>query len=135
MLLFGSMTINSFEELEVWQNARKLSAEIYKSTLVGIFVNDFKLKHQINDSTASIMRNIAEGFERDGIREFSQFLSMSKGSAGEARSDLYAALDRGHISLDQFTNLKAKVLVISKQLSSLMAYLKRSGFKGTKFPK
>jgi four helix bundle protein len=126
-------TISTFEELEVWQNARKLSAEIYKLTLVGTFVTDFKLKNQINDSSASVMRNIAEGFERDGAREFSQFLSMSKGSASEMRSDLYAALNRGHIDLDQFTTLRAKSLVISKQLSSLMAYLKRSGFKGTKF--
>jgi four helix bundle protein len=127
-------TISSFEELEVWQNGRKLSAAIYKLTKVGTFASDYKLKHQINDSTASIMRNIAEGFERDGTREFSQFLSISKGSAGEARSDLYVALDRGHIELAQFTSLKEKVLIISKQLSSLMAYLKRTGFKGTKFP-
>ncbi len=126
-------TVGSFEELEVWQNARKLAAEIYKLTLQGTFRNDFKLRDQINDSLASIMRNIAEGFERNGNREFGQFLSVSKGSAGEARSDFYVALDRGHITPDQFNNLRTKVITISRQLSSLIAYLKRTEFKGTKF--
>ena len=51
------------------------------------------------------MANIAEGFERGRPGEFSRFLSIAKGSCGEVKSHLYAALDRGAITKDQFEGL------------------------------
>jgi len=126
-------TFKSFEDIEVWQNARILANKIYILTLEGSFSKDYKLRDQINGSSGSTMDNIAEGFERDGTREFIQFLSIAKGSAGETRSQLFRALDRGHISDETFQQLTKEILQISKQLSSLINYLKKSGFKGTKF--
>ncbi len=126
-------TFKSFEEIQAWQNARTLAQKIYNLTLDGTFARDYKLKDQINGSSGSIMDNIAEGFERDGTREFIQFLSVSKGSAGETRSQLYRAFDRKHISNEQFEQLKEETIKISKQLSSLMRYLGRSDLKGTKY--
>ena len=58
------------------------------------FLKDYKLKDQINGSSGSIMDNIAEGFERSGRNEFINFLSYSKGSVGEVKSQLYRTLDR-----------------------------------------
>jgi four helix bundle protein len=126
-------TFKSFEEIEVWQKARDLAHSIYKLTLEGSFARDYKLRDQINGSSGSIMDNIAEGFERDGTREFIQFLSIAKGSAGETRSQLYRALDRNHISNEAFDELKGDTLQISKQISSLMRYLNGSGLKGVKY--
>ncbi|MCB0494330.1 MAG: four helix bundle protein [Cyclobacteriaceae bacterium] len=126
-------TFKSFEEIQAWQNARTLADKIYNLTLEGTFARDYKLRDQINGSSGSIMDNIAEGYERGGTREFIQFLSISKGSAGETRSQLYRAFDRKHISKEQFQELKEETLQISKQLSSLMKYLKGSGLKGTKY--
>jgi four helix bundle protein len=125
--------LKTFEEAEVWQLARVLADRIFKLTLKDSFARDFKLRDQINGSSGSIMDNIAEGFERDGIREFIQFLSIAKGSAGETRSQLYRALDRNHISASEFDELKNETITISKQISGLMAYLKKTGFKGTKY--
>lgn len=79
------------------------------------------------------MDNIAEGYERGGVREFVQFLSIAKGSAGEVRSQLYRALDRNHITLETFNELMTDVLSISKQLSGLMNYLSKSGLRGVKY--
>lgn len=126
-------TFKSFEEIEVWQKARALSIRIYELSLEGTFSRDYKLRDQINASSGSIMDNIAEGFERDGTREFIQFLSIAKGSSGETRSQLYRALDRAHISEEVFTSLHSEILIINKQLSSLMKYLAASGMKGNKF--
>jgi len=46
--------------------------------------------------------NFAEGFERDGNREFSQFVSVSRGSVGEARGQLLYAVDFGYLQIEQF---------------------------------
>ena len=125
--------INSFEDLKVWQAARELSKEIYALTRNENFSKDFSLKDQINRSAGSVMDNIAEGFERGGNKEFIQFLSISKGSCGETRSQLYRAFDRKYIESNQFEVMKGKTIEVSKQLSGFISYLKNSNLKGIKY--
>ncbi len=81
------------------------------------------------------MSNIAEGFERSGTGEFKQFLATAKGSAGEVRSQLYVALDQGYLPLQEFEACLAMFMEVSRMLSGLMSYLRRSGVKGTKYKK
>lgn len=126
-------TFTSFEELEVWKSARTLAIEIWKISNKGSFSKDFKLKDQINGSTGSIMDNIAEGFERDGKKEFIQFLSIAKGSAGETKSQIIRAYDREHISQEDFNRLKQDIIEIGKQLSGFMNYLSGSDIRGLKY--
>ena len=128
-------TFSSFEEIEAWKLSRVLANKIYKVSMDGSFSRDYKLKDQINGSSGSVMDNIAEGFERDGTREFIQFLAIAKGSIGETRSQLYRALDREHISKEQFEELKNESLIISKKISSLIKYLNNTNLKGTKYMK
>jgi len=88
------MKIKTFEDIESWKKARALTNEIYKITGAGTFARDFGLKDQIRRASVSILSNIAEGFERGGDKEFSQFLAIAKGSCGEVRAQLYIALDQ-----------------------------------------
>jgi len=126
-------TVKKFEDLEVWKMARELCQEIFQITLHEAFARDYDLKYQIRDSSGSVMDNIAEGFERDGTREFVQFLSISKGSSGESRSQLYRALDRNYITNEQFERLSQKTIDLGRKISNLMIYLKNSEIKGNKF--
>lgn len=91
-------TIKKIEDLEIWQEARRLSKVIIKLSEHTDLKTDYKFKEQIKSSTGSVMDNIAEGFERDGNLEFRQFLSIAKGSAGEVRSQCYRLFDSEYIS-------------------------------------
>ncbi len=126
-------TVRYFEDLEVWQIARELALELYNESKKEPFSKDYELKNQILRSSGSAMDNIAEGFERGGKKEFIQFLSISKGSSGEIRSQLYRALDRKHITQDKFDDLFEKVSRLSKKLSIFITYLKSSDYKGFKY--
>ncbi len=125
--------IKTFEDVEAWKKARILSNEIYELTLAGTFAKDYSLKDQINRSSGSVMDNIAEGFERNGRREFIQFLSYAKGSVGEVRSQLYRANDRNHININDFKSLSEKTIEVGKMIGGLMNYLVKSDIKGSKF--
>ncbi|MBI5011181.1 MAG: four helix bundle protein [Bacteroidia bacterium] len=127
------MKIENFEDLEVWQLARELSKFVYKMTLKEPFCHDFKLRDQIRASSGSVMDNIAEGFERDGNKEFIQFLCISKGSCGECRSQSYRAHDYDYINETTLNELIIKTKTVAKKISNLMKYLKNSEFKGQKF--
>jgi four helix bundle protein len=71
-------TIKKFEDLEIWQFARRLNKEVCPILNSLYETRNFKLKDQLDASAGSVMDNIAEGFERDGNREFTQFLAISK---------------------------------------------------------
>jgi four helix bundle protein len=126
-------TWKSFEDIEVWQSAREFCQDVYRIIQYDGLRTDYKLKEQINGSSGSIMDNIAEGFERNGNKEFINFLSIAKGSAGESRSQLHRIFDRKYINDQEYNDLTVKIKNISGKIQNQMTYLKKSEFKGTKF--
>jgi four helix bundle protein len=126
-------TITKFEDLEIWQEARRLAKEIYIISKATDLKTDFRFKEQIKASSGSVMDNIAEGFERDGNIEFRQFLSIAKGSAGESRSQIYRLYDYEYISVEKFEDLKMKYEILSGKIKNFITYLNKKDFKGNKF--
>ena len=119
------MAYKSFEDLEVWQRACRLAVEVFKEFRSCDFIN---LKHQIERSVLSIPSNIAEGAERGGSKEFSQFLKIAKGSCGELRTQLYIAA-----KLKSLESQKSKSLIAeSKEISAMIEGLRKSITKTTK---
>ncbi|MFV8377500.1 four helix bundle protein [Flavobacterium sp. LB3R33] len=126
-------TINRFEDLEIWQEARRLAKEIHLIAIETDLKSDFRFKEQIKSSSGSVMDNIAEGFERDGNLEFRQFLSIAKGSSGETRSQLYRIFDFGYINEPKFELLKKDYENLSGKIKNFITYLNKKDFKGNKF--
>ena len=79
------------------------------------------------------MSNVAEGFERDGTKEFIQLLSIAKGSVGEVKPQLYVAPDRGYVTRNEFNMLSELTRETARLIAGLVNYLKQSGIKGAKY--
>ncbi|UQB69038.1 four helix bundle protein [Epilithonimonas zeae] len=126
-------TVKRFEDLEIWQLSRQLCKEIYQIIEETNLKNNYRLCNQIDGSSGSIMDNIAEGFERNGNKEFIQFLSISKASCGETRSQLYRVFDRNFISKDKFEILIEQTEILSKRIGAFINYLSSSEMKGSKY--
>ena len=124
--------IKQFEDLEVWNNARKVANLIYDITSIGQFSQDYGLRDQIRRAAVSVFSNIAEGFERDNNKEFIQYLTIAKGSCGEVRAQLIFAIDHEYITIKEFEIIKEKLLETSRQLSGFIKYLRTSDLRGRK---
>jgi len=117
--------VSRFEDLIAWQKARVLTKSIYDLTRDRPFATDFGLKGQIQRSAVSTMSNIAEGFERNRLTEFQQFLSIAKGSCGETRSLLYVAYDVQYITEPVFKLRLAQAEEVGRIIGGLRASVER----------
>ena len=125
--------VKRFEDLKIFQMARELCKEVYKITKEKEFSKDSRFVQQIHASSGSVMDNIAEGFEREGNKEFVNFLYIAKGSCGEVRSQIIRASDVGFIDNETATRLYNDCMGLSKAIASFIKSIKSSDFSGSKF--
>jgi four helix bundle protein len=119
------MELKSFENLEVWQQARKLVSDIYQMTLNDKLARDYGLCGQLQRAAVSIMSNIAEGFERMHLQEKIQFYNVARGSGAEVRSLLYVVED-SYPSLAQLaTSLRKDTESVGKMITGLIQSTQR----------
>jgi four helix bundle protein len=97
--------VRNFTDLLMWQRARQWSKDIFLRAKQEPFCRDQRLVVQINDSTESVMSNIAEGFGRSMQNEFITFLGYALGSLDETRSHLCAAYDRAYLGKAEYAVL------------------------------
>jgi four helix bundle protein len=126
-------TFKKFEDIEAWKLAREICKEVHEIISVGMLAKDFELRGQMKRSSGSMMDNIAEGFERDGVREFIQFLAIGKASSGELKSQLYRTLDNKYIDEKKFETIFSKTDNYGKMVGKLINYLNTTDIKGAKF--
>jgi four helix bundle protein len=121
------MKITCFEDIEAWQEGRKLVKIVYEVIRKSHeFKRDFRLVNQVQDAAVSAMSNIAEGFSRKGNKEFIQFLFISKSSAAEVQSQFYVAIDQGYTNQEDFNRVYHQAEVVSKLDSGFIKYLMSS---------
>ena len=104
---------NRFEDLEIWKEGMEICKDVYVSLSD---CNDYGLKGQMQRAAVSIPSNIAEGYERNGVKEKQQFMFIAKASCGELRTQLYLAVflkyidcKNGNLLIDRITKLSIKI--------------------------
>jgi four helix bundle protein len=117
----------SFTDLVCWQRARKWSAAIFARSQQSPLAKDQRLCVQINDSSESVMSNVAEGFGRGTQEEFITFLGYALGSLDETQSHLCAAYDRKFISKEEFARFYREGTAIRKLTVGLIRSMIKPG--------
>ena len=111
-----------FESLAVWQRACRVTCEVYKAMAL---CKDYVLKNQITRSSLSVPSNIAEGEERETIKDMVRFYVIAKGSAGELVTQLYIGIKIGLIESSIGFSLIDEVKQITAMIVAIIKY-KRS---------
>ena len=125
--------MNDFTEFDAFRRCRDFVRAIAEPLNGRVFSKNPVLVTYLWKTVISIYSNFAEGFQRDGNREFSQFVSISKGSVGEARGQLLYAVDFGYLDVEKFQELNALGQRAGQCLGGLMRYLNTTEVRGRKF--
>jgi four helix bundle protein len=108
---------DALKTLDVWTRSTELAVSVYKSLST---CKDYGFKDQITRAAVSVPSNIAEGFERNSKKDFSNFLRIARGSCAELRTQLYIGQDIGIIDKETAENLLDEALQLSKMLQGLI---------------
>ncbi len=119
------MPIESYQDLIVWQKAMDLAEQCYR--LTKRFPRDelFGMTSQIRRASASIPANIAEGWGREGTREYIQFLRVAQGSLKELETHLILSQRVGLAAEAQVAPLLGLSAEVGKMTRSLIGSLQR----------
>lgn len=123
--------IQKFEDLRIWNDARTLVKKIYALKKPILAQREYDLYDQMARCSRSVMSNIAEGFEKDGTKEFARYLYIAKGSAGELRSQLYECVDKGF--LPENTELISESQVLARRINNFILAIKSTGHPGRRY--
>lgn len=115
-----------FTELKIWQEAHRLTLEIYKICRTFPSTEKYGVISQIQRSSSSVAANIVEGYNRKSKKEFEQFLYLSKGSLSETEYFILLARDLNYISKEKSEILLNEYEVLSKMLNSYITYIRNS---------
>jgi|SRR5436190_12876475 len=119
------MKITRFEDIEAWKKARILMNRVYDLAGPGL-ATDRDLQRQMRRAAASVMSNIAEGFDGGSDAEFRRFLRMAKRSATELQSHFYIASDRKFLAQKDFQELYDLAAEVQRVIGGFIRYLRNS---------
>ncbi len=118
-------SIESFTDLEAWQQGHGLALEVYEVTRVFPKEEQFGLASQMRRCIVSVTSNIAEGFSRSSKKEKLHFYSITQGSLTELQNQLLIARDTGMIEATQFSLIADQSVVVRKLVFGLAKSLRK----------
>lgn len=117
--------IKSHKDLKVWKKSYQLALLVYKVTREFPKHELYGLVSQMQRCATAIPSNIAEGYTRQHIKEYIQFLHIAYSSVNELETQTMLARDLRYINKNQFKELNQLEQEVSKMLFSLINSLKK----------
>ncbi len=116
---------HTYRKLLVWQKAMDLVTQIYSE--VKVFPTDelYALTSQIKRSAISIPSNIAEGYGRDGHKDYLRFLNIALSSLFELQTQLEIAYNLKFLKKEKFNKLYEDSREIERMLTSFIRKIKK----------
>jgi four helix bundle protein len=120
----GSERATSYRELKVWQRSLALALQIYKVTEDFPRHETYGLCSQIRRAVVSVPSNIAEGNQRDSVREYLHFVSIALGSLAEVETQLLLSAELQYVDKAKSQSLLAEIDEIGRMLRGIQKYLR-----------
>jgi four helix bundle protein len=108
-----------FEKLDVWQDARKLTVNVYQRTREFPKSELYGMTSQLNRASISLANNLAEGTARASLKDQAHFSNQAYSSLMETASDLIIAGDLGYIAGEPADSLLNQVHDLSVRIHNL----------------
>ena len=123
------MVVRTFEDLEVFQRAYRLSLEVHKASLGFPAVEQYAPGDQVRRASKSIRANIAGGFGKQRLSrsELRRYLAMALGSADEMRVWSRYCLDLGYVEEATWRQWRDGYQEVARMLNGLIERLERGG--------
>ena len=115
--------VESYHDLIVWQKGIELVNDIYLITKNFPREELYGLTSQIRRSAISIPSNIAEGWGRGTIKNYLQFLQISRGSLFELETQIIIANKQDYVSQENCSNIIIKIAELGRMLNALITKL------------
>ena len=118
--MIGDM-VRSFEDLDVFQRAYRLSLVVHRASLGFPGIEQRALGDPMRRASKSIPVNIAEGFGKQRLSkaEYRRYLMMSIGSADEMQVWVRYCFDLGYIDERTWEHWRDEYRSIAKMLQGL----------------
>jgi four helix bundle protein len=113
------------ENLECWQQAKKLAVDMYHFSTDGSLNHDSALRDQLRKSALAIASQIACGKERGSTTEFIKYLGTAKATAAELRTQLIISREIGYLSEGDFLDFEDKINRISAMIGGLIRAIRK----------
>jgi four helix bundle protein len=123
--LLKQMTLTNFTDLVAWQRAQELLLVCLQLLHRPIVTLDKRFHQQLADASASVPRNIAEGFGRFRPGENAQYVRVAKGSANEVLNLFIEARTKGYLTDAEFPNFETAARRAIGTMVNYLKYLER----------
>jgi four helix bundle protein len=120
------LTIQSYQDLRVWQEAMSLAELIYRITRTFPKEEMFGLTSQMRRAATSVAANIAEGYGRENTGSYIQFLRIAQGSLKELETHTILSCRIGILDTPIQDEILSKTSIVGKMLWSLIRSLDKA---------
>ena len=116
--------MSTFKDLLIWQKSMILVTEIYQLTNLFPKEEIYGLTSQIRRCSVSVPSNIAEGYGRNGNKDYLKFLNIAISSLFEMQTQLEISFNLKYINENQFNKTHEESREIERMISSFIRKIK-----------